>query len=106
MDPLQVFIDLNGLKLSGCAAADWLRRHHRIDLHTSDHRRINAQLTHADDDTTTARLLEGLRDLVAQADELSSPPDIRVPDPCELRLRQATLPRDVGADRLDFPLGA
>ncbi len=94
MDPLQVFIDLNGLKLSGYDAADWLRRHHRINLHTSDHRRINAQLTHADDDTTTARLLEGLRDLVAHADELPPAPDIRVPDPGELRLRQATLPRD------------
>ncbi len=94
MDPLQVFIDLSGLKLSGYDAADWLRRNHRINLHTSDHRRINAQLTHADDDTTTARLLEGLRDLVAHADELPPAPDIRVPDPGELRLRQATLPRD------------
>ncbi|MFC9146467.1 aminotransferase class I/II-fold pyridoxal phosphate-dependent enzyme [Streptomyces bacillaris] len=94
MDPLQVFIDLSGLKLSGYDAADWLRRNHRINLHTSDHRRINAQLTHADDDTTTARLLDGLRDLVAHADELPPAPDIRVPDPGELRLRQATLPRD------------
>ncbi|MBH0247173.1 aminoacid decarboxylase, partial [Streptomyces cavourensis] len=38
--------------------------------------------------------LDGLRDLVAHADELPPAPDIRVPDPGELRLRQATLPRD------------
>ncbi|MEU9090472.1 hypothetical protein [Streptomyces sp. NPDC048428] len=94
MDPLQVFIDLSGLKFSGYDAADWMRRHHRINLHTSDHRRINAQLTHADDETTTARLLDGLRDLVAHADELPPAPAMRIPDPTELRPRQTALPRD------------
>jgi arginine decarboxylase len=94
LDPLQVFIDLSGAGFSGYDAADWMRRNHRINLHTSDHRRINAQLTYADDDTTTARLLDGLRDLVSRADELPPAPDIRVPDPGDLRLRQATLPRD------------
>lgn len=58
------------------------------------HRRINAQLTQADDETTTERLLDGLRDLVSHADELPRAPDIRVPDPGGLRLRQVTLPRD------------
>ncbi|MFD6425270.1 aminotransferase class I/II-fold pyridoxal phosphate-dependent enzyme [Streptomyces sp. NPDC060198] len=94
LDPLQIFIDLSGVPFDGYAAADWLRRTHRINLHTSDHRRVNAQLTYADDDTTTARLLDGLRDLVAHADELPAAPDIRLPDPGELRLRQAALPRD------------
>lgn len=94
LDPLQVFIDLKGVAFSGYDAADWMRRHHRINLHTSDHRRINAQLTHADDETTTARLLDGLRDLVDHADELPAAPDIRVPAPGVLRLRQETLPRD------------
>lgn len=94
MDPLQIFIDLSGVKLSGYEAADWMRRYHRINLHTSDHRRINAQLTHADDETTTGRLLDGLRDLVAHAHELPPAPDVRVPAPGDLRLRQVTLPRD------------
>jgi arginine/lysine/ornithine decarboxylase len=94
MDPLQIFIDLSRVKFSGYDAADWMRRRHRVNLHTSDHRRINAQLTHADDETTTARLLDGLRDLVAHADELPPAPDIRIPDPGDLRLRQVTLPRD------------
>lgn len=94
MDPFQVFIDLSEVAFSGYAAADWMRGHHRINLHTSDHRRINAQLTHADDETTTARLLHALRDLVAHADELAPAPDIRIPPPGDLRLRQQTLPRD------------
>ncbi|MFJ4126540.1 aminotransferase class I/II-fold pyridoxal phosphate-dependent enzyme [[Kitasatospora] papulosa] len=94
LDPLQVFIDLSEVRFSGYDAADWLRRNHRINLHTSDHRRINAMLTHADDDTTVTRLLNGLQDLVASADELPPRPNIRIPDPGDLRLRQATLPRD------------
>ncbi|WP_327293971.1 aminotransferase class I/II-fold pyridoxal phosphate-dependent enzyme [Streptomyces sp. NBC_01197] len=94
LDPLQVFIDLHELGFSGYDAADWMRRHHRINLHTSDHRRINAQLTHADDETTTTRLLDGLRDLVAHVGQLRPAPDIRIPDPGSLRLEQATLPRD------------
>lgn len=94
MDPLQIFIDLSGVKFSGCDAADWVRRRHRINLHTSDHRRINAQLTHADEGTTTARLLDGLRDLVAHVDELPPAPDVRVPDPGDHGLQQETLPRD------------
>ncbi|MEU8705480.1 hypothetical protein [Streptomyces sp. NPDC048565] len=71
-----------------------MRRHRHINLHTSDHRRINAQLTHADDETTTAPLLDGLRDLVAHADELPRAPYIRIPDPGDLRLQQVALPRD------------
>ncbi|MFF7361619.1 aminotransferase class I/II-fold pyridoxal phosphate-dependent enzyme [Streptomyces sp. NPDC008125] len=94
LDPLQVFIDLSDVPFDGYTAADWLRRNHHINLHTSDHRRVNAQLTYADDDITTTRLLDGLRDLVAHADELPAAPDIRLPDPGELRLHQATLPRD------------
>ncbi|WP_405456599.1 aminoacid decarboxylase [Streptomyces sp. NBC_00101] len=94
MDPLQIYVDLSALPFNGYAAADWMRRNHRVNLHTSDHRRVNAQLTHADDDTTERRLLDGLRDLVAHADDLPPAPKIRVPAPGGLRLRQATLPRD------------
>ncbi|WP_406335773.1 hypothetical protein [Streptomyces sp. NBC_00203] len=94
MDPLQIFIDLSGVEFSAYDAADRTRRRHRINLHTSDHRRVDAQLTHADDETTTARLLDGLRDLVAHADELLPASDVRVPDPGDLRLQQETLPRD------------
>jgi arginine/lysine/ornithine decarboxylase len=94
MDPLQVFVDVEALKFSGYAAADWMREHHQINLHLSDHRRISAQLTHADDESSTTRLLNGLRDLLARADELPPAPAFAIPDSGDLRLEQAVLPRD------------
>jgi arginine/lysine/ornithine decarboxylase len=95
LDPLQVIIDLSELGVSGYAAADWLRARHAVDLHVSDHRRISAQLTYADDTASTGRLVEALTDLVGHAGELpGSPGDVAVPDPGELRLEQVHLPRD------------
>ncbi|MFF3396495.1 aminotransferase class I/II-fold pyridoxal phosphate-dependent enzyme [Streptomyces sp. NPDC002669] len=93
-DPLPVVIDLSGLGVSGYAAADWLREHHRIDAHLMDHRRVSAQLTHADDSLTTGRLLGALRDLADRAETLPSGRHVELPDPDGLRLTQARLPRD------------
>ncbi|MFD7517385.1 aminotransferase class I/II-fold pyridoxal phosphate-dependent enzyme [Streptomyces niveus] len=94
MDPLQIVVDISGLRITGYTAADWVREHHRVNLHLSDHRRINAQLTHADDEESARRLLTALEDLARHADELPPAPEIHVPDPAELRLEQAMLPRD------------
>jgi arginine/lysine/ornithine decarboxylase len=94
LDPLQVIIDVSGLGISGYQAADWLREHHRINLHVSDHRRTSAQLTYADDDETAARLVEALTDLAGHADDLGPAPIIEIPDPDELMLEQVHLPRD------------
>ncbi|MGW5969743.1 aminotransferase class I/II-fold pyridoxal phosphate-dependent enzyme [Streptomyces sp. NPDC055186] len=93
-DPLPVVMDISGLGTSGYRAADWLRAHHHIDTHLFDHRRVSAQLTHADDERTTARLLTALRDLADHADELRDPPHVAVPSPADLRMEQALLPRD------------
>ncbi|MFF3991522.1 aminotransferase class I/II-fold pyridoxal phosphate-dependent enzyme [Streptomyces sp. NPDC001797] len=93
-DPLPVVMDIEALGTTGYRAADWLREHHHIDMHLFDHRRISAQLTHADDDRTTARLLTALRDLSGHADELRDAPRVAVPFPAELRMEQARLPRD------------
>lgn len=93
-DPLPVVIDLTGLHISGYDAADWLREHHRIDMHLFDHRRISAQLTHADDSDTTRTLLTALKDLAPHADELRPAPRVDVPDPAGLRMEQVCLPRD------------
>lgn len=93
-DPLPVVIDIDGLGTSGYLAADWLRAHHRIDTHLMDHRRITAQLTHADDSTTTGRLVTALRDLARHTDMLRPEAQVAVPDPGELRLPQVCLPRD------------
>ncbi|PWG09919.1 ornithine decarboxylase [Streptomyces sp. V2] len=93
LDPLQIVIDLTDLGTSGYRAADWLRAHHSIDVHVSDHRRITAQLTHADTPTTTATLLTALTALT-QTPDLPAPSPITLPSPADLRLDQALLPRD------------
>ncbi|MFJ3648279.1 aminotransferase class I/II-fold pyridoxal phosphate-dependent enzyme [Streptomyces murinus] len=93
-DPLPVVMDIHDLGTSGYRAADWLREHHHIDTHLFDHRRISAQLTHADDTETARRLLTALRDLAAHAADLRDVPHIAVPSPADLRMDQAQLPRD------------
>jgi lysine decarboxylase len=93
-DPLPVVIDIGELGTSGYRAADWLRERHHIDAHLFDHRRVSAQLTHADDERTTGRLLTALRDLADHAPALRDAPRVAVPSPAELRMEQACLPRD------------
>ncbi|MCC8476487.1 aminotransferase class I/II-fold pyridoxal phosphate-dependent enzyme [Streptomyces parvus] len=93
-DPLPVIIDIEGLGTTGYRAADWLRSHHRIDMHLVDHRRISAQITHADDASTTGQLLTALEDLSRNAHTLRPAPEVLVPSPAELRPDQVCLPRD------------
>ncbi|MGK4904332.1 aminotransferase class I/II-fold pyridoxal phosphate-dependent enzyme [Streptomyces albus] len=94
LDPLPVVIDLAGLPVTGYQAADWLREEHHLDVHISDHRRINTQLTHADDRETTARLLAALRELAARAGQFPASPAVRLRSPADLRMEQTLLPRD------------
>ncbi|MGW2312204.1 aminotransferase class I/II-fold pyridoxal phosphate-dependent enzyme [Actinomadura luteofluorescens] len=94
LDPLPVVIDIAGLGVTGYRAADWLREHHRVNLHLADHRRISAQLTFADDKDTAAALLAALRDLRSHLDDLRGEPAVEVPSPEDLRLELAVLPRD------------
>jgi arginine/lysine/ornithine decarboxylase len=94
MDPLQVIVDITGLSISGYSAADWIREHHRVNLHLSDHRRISAQFSHGDDEQSADRLLAAFEDLARHAEELRPAPEIHVPDPAGLRLEQVMLPRD------------
>ncbi|MFI5685087.1 aminotransferase class I/II-fold pyridoxal phosphate-dependent enzyme [Streptomyces sp. NPDC051636] len=93
-DPLPCVIDVTGLGITGYRAADWLREHRAVDAHLTDHRRIGAQLTHADDAATADELLSALKDLVRAAPELRAAPGVDVPPPSELRMEQAMLPRD------------
>ncbi|RXS65923.1 ornithine decarboxylase [Streptomyces sp. TM32] len=93
-DPLPVVIDVSGLRTTGYRVADWFRTHRSIDVHLSDHRRINTQLTHADDEETTGALLAALKAVSAAASELRPAPSIDVPPPATLRLQQSCLPRD------------
>ncbi|MGW6566334.1 aminotransferase class I/II-fold pyridoxal phosphate-dependent enzyme [Streptomyces sp. NPDC054975] len=106
LDPLPVVIDVSALGIQGYDAADRLREEHRIDLHLADHRRVSAQLTHADDETTTGALLAGLAALAENPSgngrrardggtgQPTTGPRVHVPSPQELRLEQEMLPRD------------
>ncbi|MFD8595292.1 aminotransferase class I/II-fold pyridoxal phosphate-dependent enzyme [Kitasatospora sp. NPDC059646] len=94
LDPLQIIIDITALGTTGYRAGDWLRAHHQITAHLCDHRRISAQLTHADDPVSTGALLDALAELAVHAPELTPAQQVDVPDPKELRLEQAELPRD------------
>jgi arginine/lysine/ornithine decarboxylase len=98
MDPLQLIIDISALGVTGYSAADWLREHHRVNLHVSDHRRISAQLTYADDEESVRPFLAALHHLAQEAGRedgaLDRAGEIRVPTPEEIRLELAHLPRD------------
>jgi arginine decarboxylase len=93
-DPLPVVIDIDGLGVTGFRAADWLRDQRAVDAHLVDHRRIGAQITHADDRSTTGELLSALKDLARAAPGLGPAPRVDVPSPSELRMVQALTPRD------------
>jgi arginine/lysine/ornithine decarboxylase len=87
-------VDVSGLGTGGYQVADWLREHHQVNVGLADHRRVGVQLTHADDEHGTSRLLSGLHDLSEHAAALPPAPRLRIPPPSELRLEQAMLPRD------------
>jgi lysine decarboxylase len=85
-------IDTLEAGISGYQAADWLRAERAINVGLSDHRRILAQLTFADDETRTDRLIGALADLTRTS--LPSPTSVVLPEPRELELEQAMLPRE------------
>ncbi|HEY7595235.1 MAG TPA: aminotransferase class I/II-fold pyridoxal phosphate-dependent enzyme [Actinophytocola sp.] len=91
-DPLKIVIDVSGLGISGYQATDWLRDHERVAVGLSDHRRIVAQLTIADDEATTATLLRAVAGL--RESGLPAPRPVDLPSPSELELRTEMSPRD------------
>ncbi|MGW4113500.1 aminotransferase class I/II-fold pyridoxal phosphate-dependent enzyme [Actinosynnema sp. NPDC004786] len=94
LDPLKIVVDVSGLGISGYQAADWLREHRRVTVGLSDHRRVVAQFTYADDERTATALLDALEALVRAADGLPTPKPVDLPSPDELQLETAMLPRD------------
>jgi len=60
----------------------------------SDHRRMEATLSLADDDQTAARLMSALTDLTKQASTLPPARQVELPSAAELELEPAMLPRD------------
>jgi arginine/lysine/ornithine decarboxylase len=93
-DPLKVVVDVSGLGISGYQAADWLREHKYVTVGLSDHRRIVAMITVADDEHTVSTLVVALRALTEGAEEMPRPPKVDLPRPADLELRTVMLPRD------------
>jgi lysine decarboxylase len=89
-----VCIEVHDLGITGYQAADWLRPHHGIGVGLSDHRRIEALITHGDDDAGIARLVDALADLAGHAGDLDPSPRVRIPSPEHLDLETVMLPRD------------
>src|SRR5437588_9226518 len=94
LDRLQVLITVSELGISGYQAADWLRANCHIDVGLSDHQRIEATLSMADDESTTHRLVDALLQLIAAAPTLPDPGVVNLPDPTGLELETVDLPRD------------
>jgi lysine decarboxylase len=94
LDRLQILMDLSATGTSGYQAADWLREHKQVDLGMSDHRRLLATMSFADDKASGERLLDALWAWRKAANDFDSPPPIRLPSPSEIELESVQLPRD------------
>nr|WP_090346013.1 ornithine decarboxylase [Mycolicibacterium malmesburyense]CRL78591.1 Orn/Lys/Arg decarboxylase [Mycolicibacterium malmesburyense] len=94
LDRMQILIDVSGTGTTGYQAHDWLRAHKHIDVGMSDHRRILATLSFADDKTTGERLLDALTAWREAADDFDPPTSMHLPSPEEIQLESVQLPRD------------
>ncbi|MFU1796538.1 aminotransferase class I/II-fold pyridoxal phosphate-dependent enzyme [Paenibacillus azoreducens] len=62
-DPTKLCIHLGGLDISGFAAEQWLRQHHKIEVELSDLKNILCLVTLGDTERETGLLLKALRHL-------------------------------------------
>jgi arginine decarboxylase len=94
LDVTQVLMDISTTGTSGYQASDWLRENCQLDLGMSDHRRILATMSFADDKRTADRLITAMTQWREAANDFEPPPQIRLPSPAELQLDTVALPRD------------
>jgi arginine/lysine/ornithine decarboxylase len=94
LDVTQVLMDISTTGTSGYQASDWLRENCHLDLGMSDHRRILATMSFADDKHTADRLITAMTQWRKAANDFEPPPQIRLPSPAELQLDTVALPRD------------
>lgn len=101
LDRMQVLMDVSATGTSGYQAADWLRANAQVDIGMSDHRRILATLSFADDKATASRLTEAMRAWRRAADDFDPPPRIDLPSPEQMQLDSVCLPRDAFFGRVE-----
>uniref|UniRef100_UPI00036CA5DC aminotransferase class I/II-fold pyridoxal phosphate-dependent enzyme n=1 Tax=Rhodococcus sp. R1101 TaxID=1170698 RepID=UPI00036CA5DC len=102
LDRMQILMDLDELGVSGYQCADWLREHCHVDVGMTDHRRILATMSMADDEDTADRLVESLEALSRAAESFDAPPRIDLPSPDELQLESVMSPRDAFFGRTEM----
>jgi lysine decarboxylase len=94
LDRLQVLMDVSATGTSGYQAADWLRENRHVDVGMSDHRRILATLSFADDKDTATRLVEAMWSWRTAAEDFDRPRPIALPAPDDIQLETVMAPRD------------
>ncbi|KZM75191.1 aminotransferase class I/II-fold pyridoxal phosphate-dependent enzyme [Nocardia terpenica] len=93
LDRLQVLCDVSDTGASGYQVADWLRENRRLDLGLSDHRRILATLSMADDKTTVDALIDALTAWRTRFRGPTAPPMV-LPEPRDLQMTSVLRPRE------------
>lgn len=106
LDRLQVLIDVSGTGATGYQCADWLREERLVDVGMSDHRRILATISTADDRKTADRLLDALKALSIAAPSFPTSPSIELPSPADLQLETVTAPGEAFFGRTEMVSGA
>lgn len=94
LDRLQVLMDVAATGTSGYQGVDWMREHCQLDVGMSDHRRMLATMSFADDRHTAERLLNALASWRKAARGFDPPPRIDLPSPDEIQLETVIVPRD------------
>jgi lysine decarboxylase len=94
LDRLQILMDIEATGTSGYQGVDWMREHRQLDLHVSDHRRMVATMSFADDGHTADRLVDALIAWRHAARDFEAPPRVELPAPDELELDTVIAPRD------------
>jgi lysine decarboxylase len=94
LDRMQILMDVSATGTSGYQAVDWLRDNEQIDLGLSDHRRVLATMSMADDRAAAERLVDAMWAWRKAAEDFDRPPRIDLPAPAELQLETVMLPRD------------
>ncbi|WP_028642393.1 aminotransferase class I/II-fold pyridoxal phosphate-dependent enzyme [Nocardioides sp. URHA0020] len=93
-DPLVLTIDVRGLGITGYQAAELARTRHHVDFGAADSFRLNARLTHADDQTSVDVLVSTVEALRVDARGLGPSGSVDLPDQHGLELETAMRPRD------------
>jgi arginine decarboxylase len=94
LDPLHVVIDVSARGIVGYDAADWLREHQRFAMGMSDHHRIEATVSVADDHQSAARLVTALSALTCSAAAPPPAKPVAPPSAAGPELEPVMLPRD------------